>query len=60
MFTAILTIALSIFFILYFGVLMLGNRVSHAIERIQAKEADEELAHINEMMSKYEQDKKKK
>ncbi|MFC0559977.1 hypothetical protein [Halalkalibacter alkalisediminis] len=56
MFTVVITISLSIFFLLFFGVMMLGNKMSQTIEYLQAKAADEELAYIDEMMSKYEQD----
>ncbi|GAE34653.1 hypothetical protein [Halalkalibacter akibai] len=49
--TIIITIALSAFFLLFFGVMMLGNKVSHVIEQIQAKEADQELAKIELMMN---------
>ncbi|ARK30398.1 hypothetical protein [Halalkalibacter krulwichiae] len=60
MYLATLIILLSAFFLMFFWVMMLGNRVSHTIEQILAKDADEELANINLMMSEYEQKENKK
>ncbi|MCL7746001.1 hypothetical protein [Halalkalibacter alkaliphilus] len=53
MYTALLIISISIIFVLFLGVMMLGNRVAHTLEYLQAKEADQELAEIEEMMKQY-------
>ncbi|WP_227936278.1 hypothetical protein [Alkalihalobacillus deserti] len=56
MFTLVITIFLSVFFLLFFGVMMLGNKMAHKIEYLLAREADQEISYINEMMSKSEQE----
>ncbi|WP_332630249.1 hypothetical protein [Halalkalibacter flavus] len=53
MYTALLIISISIIFLLFLGFMMLGNRVAHTLEYLQAKEADQELAEIEEMMKQY-------
>ncbi|WP_161784717.1 hypothetical protein [Halalkalibacter okhensis] len=53
MYTALLIISISFLFLLFFGVMMLGNRIAHTLEYLQAKEADQELAQIEEMMKSY-------
>jgi hypothetical protein len=50
MFTVLISISVSLFFLLFFGVMILGNRVAHVIEYQQAKEAEEKLTKIEQMM----------
>ncbi|GAE28550.1 hypothetical protein JCM9140_4795 [Halalkalibacter wakoensis JCM 9140] len=57
MYTMVLVMSLSLFFLLFFGIMMLGNKMSHTIEYLQAKEADEELEKIEEKMKLYKQKK---
>ncbi|MFC0470202.1 hypothetical protein ACFFHM_06595 [Halalkalibacter kiskunsagensis] len=58
MYTVIISIALSLFFLLFLGFMILGNRVAHVIEYQQAKEADEELSEIAKMMQQNEKRKR--
>ncbi|MDT8859922.1 hypothetical protein N0O92_06730 [Alkalihalobacillus sp. MEB130] len=53
MYIALLIVSISLLFLLFFGVMMLGNKVAHTIEYLQAKEADQELAEIDEMMKQF-------
>ncbi len=46
----IVTIGVSIFFLLFFGTMMLGNRASHSFENILNKQADQELMEIELQM----------
>ncbi len=55
MFTFIISIALSLFFLLFLGFMILGNRVAHVIEYQQSKEADETLTEIAQMMQQDEE-----
>lgn len=48
----IVVIMVSVFFLLFLGVMMLGNHLSHQFEKTLNKQADQELAdrivHLNE------------
>ncbi|WP_158211668.1 hypothetical protein [Alkalihalobacterium alkalinitrilicum] len=52
LFEGFVVVFVIIFFSLFFGFMVLGNKIAHAIERITAREATKHLAEIDDKMNK--------
>ncbi|WP_209124087.1 hypothetical protein [Alkalihalobacillus sp. BA299] len=52
LFEGFVVVFVVLFFSIFFGFMVLGNRIAHAIERLTAREATKLLSEIDEKMNK--------